>query len=126
MYQYYSIFVQNADRIRRDSIINDRVSKIESEPSAVKVNSESKIEIVKPQLLPEEPIKEVAQPVSISEEPVVEISKSETLPDEPIDKVSSPELITKNADSQIEQNNIEDDFGIRAEALYDYQAGSIN
>lgn len=120
------MFLQDADRIRRDSIINDRVSKIESEPNAVNINSGSKIETVKPQLLPEEPVKEVAQPTLLLEEPVVEIPKSEAPPDEPIDKVSTPEVINKNTDSQIEQNNIEDDFGIRAEALYDYQAGNIN
>jgi hypothetical protein len=34
-------------------------------------------------------------------------------------------LISKETDSQIEQNNIENDFGIRAEALYDYQAGIV-
>ncbi|XP_025406171.1 drebrin-like protein [Sipha flava] len=37
-------------------------------------------------------------------------------------EIAQPVLISKETDSQIEQNNIENDFGIRAEALYDYQA----
>lgn len=39
--------------------------------------------------------------------------------------MATPVLITEELDNQSVQNNVDDDFGIRAEALYDYQAGSL-
>lgn len=81
-------------------------------------------------MLPEEPLMKEAKPNLLLEEPVVEVSKSaEVLPDEAKAEISKPGVIAESSDSppieQFEQNNIEDDFGIRAEALYDYQAGNI-
>jgi len=73
---------EDADRIRRDSVINDEISKIEPEPAIVKT--------------------------ALIEESKIEIAK--------------PGLITEEDDNQNEQQNVETDLGIRAEALYDYQA----
>jgi len=36
-------------------------------------------------------------------------------------EIAKPVLVTEEADNENEQNNV----GIRAEALYDYQAGSL-
>lgn len=40
-------------------------------------------------------------------------------------EIAKPVLITEETDNENGQNNVGDDFGIRAEALYDYQAGSL-
>lgn len=79
------LYFKDADRIRRDSVINEEVPKTEPVPThstIVKtVLEETKIEIAKPGIVTDEEI--------------------------------------------IKQNNIENDLGMRAEALYDYQAGNI-
>lgn len=75
---------QDADRIRRDSIISEEIPKIKLESTVIKAEiEEAKIEI------------------------------------------ATPVLVTEEPDNQNGQNNVEDDFGIRAEALYDYQAGTL-
>lgn len=78
-------FVKDADRVRRDSIINKEVPKVELEPdfATVDLAQEAKIEVAK------------------------------------------PGLVSEVADNQNKQTYVKNDFGIRAEALYDYQAGSL-
>lgn len=78
------ICLQDAYRIRRDSVIKEEIPKVIPEPVVYKPDpEEAKIEIAKPGLVTEEP---------------------------------------KNPN----KDNIDlGDFGIRAEALYDYQAGSV-
>lgn len=77
---------EDADRIRRDSIINEEIPKAEPKPTVAEAEPEKpedvKIESAKPELVAEE----------------IEI------------------------ENQNGQNNVEDDLGIKAEALYDYQA----
>lgn len=87
--------IKNADRIRRDSVIDEQqVSKVHVEPIIAK----------------EEP------QLQIKEEPDIKF------------EIAKPGIVTEEADEQIQntilQNNVEDEFGIRAEALYDYQAGN--
>lgn len=77
-------FVKDADRVRRDSIINKEVLKVELEP--------------------------VIATADLTQEAKIEVAK--------------PGLVSEVADNQKKQNYVESDFGIRAEALYDYQAGS--
>lgn len=77
-------FLQDADRIRRDSVINEEIPKTKPESTVI-----------------------VAEP----EEDKIEIAK--------------PVLVTEEPDNQNGHINVEDDFGIRAEALYDYQAGNL-
>lgn len=78
---YY--ILQDADRIRRDSVIKEEVPKIVPEPV-----------IVEPK----------------QDEAIIEIAKLG--------------LVTEEPENQNEQNNV-GDYGIRAEALYDYQAGCL-
>lgn len=80
--------MQDADRIRRDSVANE-VPKTEPEPLEISSTV-------------------IADP---------EVTKIE---------MAKPVLVSEEADNQngIEQN-VKDDFGIRAEALYDYQAGNV-
>lgn len=40
-------------------------------------------------------------------------------------EIAKPGLITEEDDNKNEQQNVETDLGIRAEALYDYQAGNL-
>lgn len=86
----FYVFIKDADRIRRDSVIEEKKPKIE--PELIKTE---------PEIIKIEPIEEI---------------KTE---------VVKPGLVTEESDKLIEQNNVEDDFGIRAEALYDYQAGNL-
>lgn len=89
-------FIKDADRIRRDSEINEEAPKINVEPTIAKAELE-------PELHPQ-PQKE--------EEPEVKF------------EIAKPGIVTEEADELKEQNNVIDEFGIRAEALYDYQAGN--
>lgn len=77
-------FFQDADRIRRDSVICEEVPK-----------TEPKLTVTK-----EEP----------TEETKIEVTKLW--------------VASEVSDNENKQTNIEDEFGIKAEALYDYQAGS--
>lgn len=46
-------------------------------------------------------------------------------PEEDKIEIAKPASVTEEPDNQNGHINIEDDFGIRAEALYDYQAGNL-
>jgi len=46
-------------------------------------------------------------------------------PEEAKIEIAKPVLVTEEIDNENKQDNVRDDFGIRAEALYDYQAGSL-
>lgn len=78
----FCCIAQDADRIRRDSVIKEEV----------------------PKILPESVI-------AIPEPDKVKI------------EIAKPGLVTEELEIPKDQNNDLVDYGIRAEALYDYQAG---
>lgn len=69
-------------------------------------------------IIEEAPTKIESEPKIIKVEP-----EPESEPEEVKFEIAKPGLVTEEVDDQKEQNNF-DDFGIRAEALYDYQAGN--